>query len=89
MEGMGEIRKCMYVNERIQEGIERNERERRMGEVSDDGGERGEGAAAMSSRQEMEPSTYVEGLDLDDYGQLFYPGVRGEKAEYMYIDAGN
>ena len=42
----------------------------------------------MSLRKEMESSTHMEGLDLDDYGKLFHPGVRGEKAEYMYIDAG-
>lgn len=83
---MGEIRKCLYVNERIQEGVEMREK-KGWEEAGDDGGERGEGAAVMSLRKKMESSAHTEGLDLNDYGQLFHPGARGEKAEYVYIDA--
>lgn len=76
---MREIRKCLYVNEMIQEGMERSERERKKGVGINDGGERGEGAVVISSRKEPVSSAHVEGLALDEYGQLFYPGVRDEK----------
>ena len=35
----------------------------------------------MSSRKEMGSSTHVEGRALDEFGQLFCPGVRDTKAE--------
>lgn len=47
-----------------------------------------EWAGVMSWRKAMQSSTHAEGLTSDEYGELFYPGVTGEKAEHMCIDAG-
>lgn len=45
----------------------------------------------MSLRKKMGSNTQVEGSALDECGQLFYPGLTGEKAEgrVMCIDAGS
>lgn len=90
MERIGEIRECLCINEMGQEWVERGERESEEGER-----ERGElmmqereWAGVMSWRKAMRSSTQAEGLTSDEYGELFYQGLTGEKAEYMCIDAG-
>lgn len=49
------------------------------------------GGGGMSLRKKMGSNTQVEGSALDECGQLFYPGLTGEKAEgrVMCIDAGS
>lgn len=47
-----------------------------------------EWVGVMFWRKAMQFSIYAEGLILDEYGELFYLGVIGEKVEYMCIDVG-
>lgn len=67
---------------------ERREKERRV-----DAGKKevAAGWGGMSLRKKMGSNTQVEGSALDECGQLFYPGLTGEKAEgrVMCIDAGS
>lgn len=75
----------MFVSKMIQEGMG-SCRER---EIETEREERGEFmmverecvVGVMSLRKEMGSSTRVAGPALDEYGQLFCPGITSEKAE--------
>lgn len=83
----------MFVSKMIQEGM--GIQEGREREIETEREERGEfimvereGVGVMSLRKEMGSSIQVAGLALDEYGQLFYPGITSEKAECKCTDAG-